>query len=146
MKILGWILVVLGVIFAFLTCDLINGNHDLDAPGNAILAGGLQGSWRFLFGFMALLAAVSLTAGAMILTKLPGLAYLALIAFFLLSIPYIALGALVPSLAVAIVLIVLFVLVIPAVVWLIAFLIGRAILKRRVPAAPTFPQQPSPLP
>lgn len=146
MKILGWILVILGVIFAFLTCDLINGNPDLAAPGNAILAGGLQGGWRFLFGFMALLAAVSLTAGAMILTKLPGLAYLALIAFFLLSIPYIALGALVPSLAVAVVLIVLFVLVIPAVVWLIAFLIGRAILKRRAPAAPAFPQHPSPLP
>ena len=135
-KVVGWTLVAVGAIFALLAFDLINGNPELAAPGEAVLLGALQSSWRFLFGFFALIAATFLASGVIALRGMPGLSYLALIAFFVLSLPYIVIGGLGSSLSFALILLVLLVIVVPILVFIIALAIGKAVLKRRVSAIP----------
>ena len=131
MKPLGWVLVALGIVVALLTFDLINGNAQLAVPGQPVVMGALQDSWRYLFGFLALVSATLLAAGAILIRRLPGLSYLALAVFVILSVPYIVGGGTAPSFSSAVVIWIVLVVVIPVVVFLIATLIGRAVTRRR---------------
>jgi hypothetical protein len=135
-KVLGWILLGIGATFALLALDLINGNPELAAPGQPLLLGSIQGAWRFLFGFLALVAATLITGGVIALRGLPGLSYLALIVYLVLSLPYIILGGSAPSSGFALVLLVVLVIAVPVLVFVIASVIGKAVVKRRVPRAP----------
>ena len=138
MKALGWILVAAGAVVALLALDLVNGNPELATPGQPLVLGALQGSWRFLFGILALLAAFLITAGIISLRRLPGLSFLALIAFVVLSVPYIVIGGLAPSYLFALLSFVVMVVIVPALVWLIASAIGKAVRNRRTSPTPAF--------
>jgi hypothetical protein len=132
MRIFGVIALVLGVLSLLLAVFVLVGNRDLQVPGPSGLDPLVAPfGWRAVLGIHLWTAAVWLTVGWAALRRLPGLAWLALLIYVVLFVPYLVLGGFLPSaIAVATIIVVLGVIV-PVVVSIVATAIGGAVLRRR---------------
>jgi hypothetical protein len=132
MRPLGALALVAGVLSLLLAVGVIVGNRDLQIPGPQLdLLGPAFGGWRLALGIELWLGATLLTVAFLALGRMPGLAWLMLLAYLLLLAPYVLLGAVMPTAIAVVVVAVLLGVVVPIVVMAIAAVIGRAVARRR---------------
>lgn len=124
----GWIVGTVTILVAIL---LLVGNPEIASPGPQLLPNAAYDVWRFLLGATLWAAAVWFTVAYLAATRQPGAAWLSLLAYVLLFLPYAVVPGLMIDFVSALVCVVVFGLVLPAVVALIGRAIGRAAARRK---------------
>lgn len=132
MRVCGVIALVLAAAGLVVGVLIVVGNPDLAAPGPQLLPYAAYDSWRFTLGILLWCAALLLVAGALAVSRQPGLAWLILLAFIPLLVLYILGGALMPTFVSALIAVVVLGIVVPAIVGAIGLAIGGVIRRRRL--------------
>ncbi len=138
MRVFGVIAIVLAALGLAVGVLLLLGNPDLASPGPQLLPYAAYDSWRILLGVVLWFAGLLLVVGVLAVSRQPGLAWLMLLAFIPLLVVYLLGGGLMPSLALAIVAVVVLGLVVPAIIAGVGLAIGGAVRRRKLRTAPTF--------
>ncbi|MBF4567600.1 hypothetical protein ITJ57_02375 [Plantibacter sp. VKM Ac-2880] len=135
MRVFGVIAIVLAALGLVVGVLLLFGNPDLASPGPQLLPAVAYDSWRFLLGVLLWFASLLFVAGVLAVSRQPGLAWLMLLAFIPLLVVYLLGGGLMPSLALAIVAVVVLGLVVPAIIAAVGLAIGGAVRRRKLRTA-----------
>ncbi|MBF4633023.1 hypothetical protein ITJ38_01245 [Agreia pratensis] len=129
MRVLAWISLVVGVVSLFVASALLIGNDDLAVGGPSLLPYVVTDNWRLLLGLSIWVGAVGLSAAWIAFRRLPGLAWLSLLVPVILIFVYLAVG-LVPSVAPAVVALLIGGIAVPVGVAAIGSAIGGAVKRR----------------
>jgi hypothetical protein len=130
-RLLSVLAVILGVVGLVLALLLVMGNDDIGSPGPSLLPDSVHDSWRFLLGIVLWASAVWFTVAFISGSSQPGLAWLSLLAYVLLFALFVVVPGLMIDFVSALACILVFGIIMPVVVILIARAIGNAVRRRQ---------------